>query len=258
MISEWQENRAIPDFTMGFAVGRFIEGGGRAGKAELRYLSAKYTGDQMRQIFHSTPKALQFFAKKAGVPYPAKTYSQVLVDGNPEQDLGEFTLLPESYGSELLTHPAEEWLLAHELAHQWWGIGVACREWSDFWLNEGMATFMADVYLGEEYGKARYEHEIEIARQTYEGLRAAGKDRALCYRDWKSERDAGGRLPYFKGAWVLHLLKQRLGEEVFWRGFRGYTRANWGRSATSRDLQSAMEKAAGSRLDEFFDQWVYR
>jgi len=121
-----------------------------------------------------------------------------------------------------------------------------------------MATFMADVFLGQQYGRSRYEQEIEAARKTYDGLMASGKDRPLCYTDWKSERDAGGDLPYFKGAWVLHLLKQQLGEEVFWNGLKEYTRRNWGKTVTSRDLQFSMEKAAGHNLADFFDRWVYR
>ncbi len=179
-----------------------------------------------------------------------------MVDGNPEQELGDFTLLPNTYGTTLLSHPDEEWLLAHELAHQWWGIGLACREWGDFWLNEGVATFMADVFLGERYGQGRYEHEIEIAHTNYDRLKAAGKDHALCYRG-KGESEVGGNLPYYKGAWVLHLLRRQLGEQVFWQGFKTYTRANWGRTVTSKDFQAAMEMAAGSSLSVFFDQWVY-
>jgi aminopeptidase N len=155
---------------------------------------------------------MQFFEAKSGVPYPSRTYSQVMVSGDPEQELGDFTLLPNSYGETLLAHPEEAWLLAHELAHQWWGIGIACRDWSDVWLNEGIATFMADVFLGEQFGLPRYQHEIDIAQQIYEKLKAAGKDHALSYRG-KGENEVGGRLPYMKGAWVLHLLKQRMGHQ---------------------------------------------
>lgn len=157
-----------------------------------------------------------------------------------------------------MSHPDEEWLLAHELAHQWWGIGLACRDWSDFWLNEGIATFMADVFLGQQYGPARYKHEIELAQQTYDALKRSGKDHALCYRERNFEKEVGGRLPYNKGAVVLDLLKQQLGDDVFWAGFKAYTREHWGKTVTSEDLQSSMERAAGHSLAKFFDEWVYR
>jgi len=258
LVSEWKEKRAIPDFVFGFAVGRFVQRNAAADKTELRYFGTHHSAAQIERIFHSTPKVLQLFSDKSGVSYPSKTYSQILANGNPQQELGDFTLLPNDYGDLLLKQPDEEWLLAHELAHQWWGIGVACRTWSDFWLNEGVATFMADVFLGEQYGPARYAHEIEIARNMYNGLKVSGMDHPLCYTEWKSEKDAGGRLPYFKGALVLHLLKKQLGEEIFWKGFRAYTRQYWGKTATSRDFQLTMEKAARTNLGGFFDRWVYR
>ena len=258
LLSKWEEKRAIPDFVLGFAVGRYAQESAMVGQTTLRYFSARHNGAQMGQVFHSTAAALRFFSEKAGVAYPSRSYTQVLAGGSPEQELGDFTLLPGKYGDQLLSQPDDEWLMAHELAHQWWGIGVACRTWSDFWLNEGIASFMADVFLGEQYGAARYEDEIEMARNVYNGLKDSGKDRPLHFTDWKSEKDVGGRLPYSKGAWVLHLLKQQLGEETFWRGFSSYTRRNWGRTVTTGDFQLSMEQAAGMSLRSFFDQWVYR
>ena len=76
-----------------------------SGRVEVRCFSAKYGAEQMNQMFRGTPAALAFFSEKAGIPYPAKIYSQVMVTGKPEQELGEFTLLPESYGETLLAHP---------------------------------------------------------------------------------------------------------------------------------------------------------
>ena len=143
------------------------------------------------------------------------------------------------------------------MAHQWYGIGIACKDWSDFWLNEGVATYLADAFLEERFGRERYEKEIAESRTIYEVLKNAGKDRALSYHDWNTTQEAGGRLPYHKGAWVLHLLRQKMGDELFWRGLRGYTRDHWGKAVTSLDLQRSMESAAGESLADFFNKWVY-
>ena len=99
-ISDWLEKRAIPDFVMGFAVGPFTVATEKAGETELRYASENYSEADLRHMLHSTPQALKFFADKAGVAYPSRTYSQVLVAGDPEQELGDFTLLPDSYGRD--------------------------------------------------------------------------------------------------------------------------------------------------------------
>ena len=96
LLSKWEETRAIPDFVFGFAVGPFTQSNAHVGKTKLLYLSTTHTPAQLDQIFHSTPSAVQFFAEKAGVAYPAKSYSQILITGDPEQELGDFTLCLKS------------------------------------------------------------------------------------------------------------------------------------------------------------------
>ena len=204
-----------------------------------------------------TRQALKFLEEKTGHAYPEKTYTQALVSGNPMQEMAELTLLPAVYGETLAAHPDDLWLLAHELAHQWYGIGIACRDWSDFWLNEGFATFFADVFLEQQFGRERYQQEIEKSRQVYEKLKAEGKDRALSFHDWTTADQASGQIPYQKGAWVLHLLRQHMGEDPFWRGLRVYTKDHWGGQVTSQDFQKSLEAASATSLKDFFDTWVY-
>jgi aminopeptidase N len=200
---------------------------------------------------------MAFLAERSGHAYPGDTYTQVFPHGGVEQEAVGMTLLPESYGAGLAQHPGDLWLLAHELAHQWYGIGIPARDWSDFWLSEGMATFLADAFLEKRFGKARYESEIANSRQIYDSLRTQGKDRPLFYTGWQTPQQAGGSLPYHKGAWVLSELRRQLTDEVFWRGLRAYTAAHWGNPVTSDDLKAAMQSAAGKDLTKFFEQWVY-
>jgi aminopeptidase N len=110
------------------------------------------------------------------------------------------TLLPEKYAADLAQHPDNLNLLAHELAHQWYGVKIVAKDWSDFWLSEGMATFLADAFLEQRFGKARYDREIAESKQTYDNLRAQGRDRPLFFTDWQTPQQAGGPLPYHKGA----------------------------------------------------------
>ena len=226
-------------------------------KTRLRFLGPPSEAKQLPTIFHETGSAFRFLVEKSGQPYLEKTYTQVLLKNGPEQEAAELTLLPEKYGQTLLSKPDDLWLLVHELAHQWYGIGIATRDWSDFWLSEGMASFLADVFLGEKFGVERYTKEIDAAHQNYEKMKADGKDRPLSFRDWNKPNESGGRLPYDKGAWVLHLLRQQVGEESFWRGLRVYTKQNWGKQVTSRDLEKSMESVTDVPLRQFFDTYVY-
>ena len=256
-VSEWRQDAEAPPFTFGFAVGDFEEQTEQSGSVKLRYLGPRGSRD-LAKTMEGTKQALRFLEERTGHAYPEKTYTQVLANGNPMQEMAQLTLLPAAYGETLAAHPDDLWLLAHELAHQWYGIGIACRDWSDFWLNEGFATFLADAFLEQQFGHERYQREIDKSRQTYEKLKAEGRDRPLSFHDWTTADQASGGIPYQKGAWVLHLLRQQMGEDAFWRGLRVYTKDHWGGQVTSRDFQKSLEAATATSLNDFFDTWVYR
>lgn len=257
-VSDWEQTSAIPTFVFGFSAGKFVEANEKEGLITLRYLGTNRTQDQLRRIFRVSGAVLRYYRSRSGVAYGSPAYTQVLAQGSIEQELAAFTLLSDSYGDQVLRKPEETWLIAHEMAHQWWGIGVACESWSDFWLNEGMATFMANSFLEQQYGPARYMAEMERSRQQYEEARSGGKDRPLSFTGWKTPQQASGPIPYHKGAWFLHLLRQKIGEQKFWKGIEIYTGMYFGKTVKSSDFQGVMEAVSGQGLQAFFDEWVYR
>jgi aminopeptidase N len=238
-----------PPYLYGFAAGAFEESTSEVSGVKLRVLGRA-------AVSEPTGVALRFLAGRTGKPYPGSTYTQVFAHGDAIAEAAGLTLLPESYGQKLSKNPDDLWLLAHELARQWYGVAITCRDWSDCWLGEGLATFLADAFLEQRFGKQRYEREIEHSRQVYETLKADGKDRALSSGDPETLQQAGGDLPTHKGAWFLYQLRRQLTDEVFWRGLRLYTDKYWGRPATSEDFQKSMETAARKSLTKFFDRWV--
>ena len=257
LYSRWRQDAAVAPFVFGFAVGRMQEATGSIGSTRLRFLSGKHSPEQMLKIFSSTQAAVRFFEGKSGVELGPGTYTQVLTAGDPMQELAQMTVLPVDYGDDLEKNPSDLHLLVHELAHQWWAVRVPCADWADFWLNEGMANFMANAFVQQQYGQEAYAKAVERDRQIYLDTGQAGKDRALYFPAWKKPEDASGPIAYHKGAYVLHLLRQRIGDEAFWNGLREYTRGHVGKLATTQDLQRAMEQASGLSLQSFFNQWVY-
>ena len=259
MLTVWQQDIPAPAYIYGFAAGHFREVFERHGRLQLRYLARNFSVEEIKRIFAETTRMMDFFEKRARVPYPEKTYTQVLVAGRmPGQELSSFTELPESYGREVLDDPQDVWLMAHELAHQWWGNNVTCADWSHFWLNEGMATFLAAAYKEDRFSRILYDEEIESYRRSYARIRGAGRDRPLAFQEWRPEAGSGGAIVYDKGALILHLLRFQLGEEIFWDGVRRYTRQQFGKSVTTDDLQRAFEDASGQSLSDFFNRWVYQ
>ena len=256
-VSEWQQRTAIPTYIFGFAAGPFQVVKEKRGNVELQYFATNYNQTEVRRIFRDTPDMLDFFETHAGVKYADRTYTQVLAAGGVEQEMSSFTALKESYGKELLENEQDLWLAAHEFAHQWWGNMVTCRDWNHFWLNEGIATFMAAAYLEHRFGRPVYLREIETYHANYEKVKAAGKDKSLVFPDWLSPTREDRTLVYDKGAYVLHLLREEMGERAFWNGLRIFTQRHFGKSVVTSDFTAAMEEANGKSLQEFFAKWVY-
>ncbi|HKR59971.1 MAG TPA: M1 family metallopeptidase [Pyrinomonadaceae bacterium] len=256
-VFEWRQETAIPTYIFGFAAGPFDVQKVKRRNVELQYLTTNYTQQEVRRIFRDTPDMLDYFEDRAGINYADRTYTQVLAAGGVEQEMNSFTALKESYGKQLLENEQDLWLAAHEFAHQWWGNMVTCRDWNHFWLNEGIATFMAAAYLEHRFGHAAYLRQIETYKTSYEKVRSAGKDKSLVFPDWLSPTREDRTLVYDKGAYVLHLLREEMGERAFWNGLRQFTRLHFGKSVVTSDFVAAMEQANGKSLKEFFAKWVY-
>lgn len=256
IVFEWRQSIPVPTYTFGFAAGRFQTFTEKHGRVELRYLATQFSAKELFRIFRDTADMIGFYEERAGVRYADSAYTQVLAAGGAEQEMSGFTVLRESYGREVLANERDIWLGAHELAHQWWGNMVTCRDWNHFWLNEGIATFMAAAYKEHRFGREEYLREIEANRVNYQKVRDAGKDRSLVFPDWANPTPEDRILVYDKGAYALHVLRGELGERAFWAGIRRYTRMHFGKSVTP-DFQRAMEDASGKNLTDFFAKWVY-
>lgn len=251
----WRQDMAMPSYVYGFAAGRYFEAAGTGESGPLRFLSAELQGPQLRRVFADSADMMRFFGRRAGIRYRGG-YTQVLVAKTIGQELDGFSLMSEAYGREVLENPENEGLIAHELAHQWWGNMVTNRDWGHFWLNESFANFMAAAYMQHRFGDAAYLQRVDGWKRRLEKLRDSGKDHALVYAAWNKPSADDRAVVYQKGAYVLHLLREELGERAFWRGIRAYTRAFYGHSVVTADFRVAMERASGRDLSAFFSRWV--
>ena len=252
----WSQDVGTPSYTYGFAIGTFTEFRENHNGVWLNYYSPDHSKQELESIFDKTSDMLSFFEEKSGMPYFQKSYSQVLI-GNHYQEMSGFSVLKNSYGELVLKDSTETNLIAHELAHQWWGNMITCANWNHFWLNEGFATFMSAAYNEHRFGKAKYESNIESYYSVYEKIKNKGADKSLVFEDWSSPNQDDRNLVYFKGAYVLHLLRAELGDLEFWKGIKSFSQKYYGKSVSTRDFQDAMEKSTNKNLDSFFDAWVY-
>ena len=213
--------------------------------------------DRNAEVFAKTADAYAFLRTIASVDPMNSHYAQAFL---PMRSLGQeaagMALLGRDDLADLVDKDDVK-LMAHELAHQWWGVSVGIRSWSDFWLNEGFAEFMSDAYIEKHLGRAAYEEQIAELQDHLKKLRAADKDRPLHWEKWKDAHEALGPIPYVKGALFLARLRSELGDGTFWRGIGLYTSGNVGRLVDSLDFERAMEKASGRDLKVLFDEAVY-
>ena len=143
-------------------------------------------------------------------------------------------------------------VVAHELAHQWFGDIVTCRDWTELWLNESFANFYEVLY--KKYSKGSDECQLDLIGQAA-GIRGVEKNQG---RQPIVSQDSYSTNLYSKGAWVLYMLQSMLGEEEYGRAVRLYLQRNAFTSVSTRDWEKAVEDATGRNLDWFFDQWIYR
>jgi aminopeptidase N len=252
----WRQERPYSSYLYGFAAGRFHEAMEPAGNNTLRFLGVRDGEEALRRKLAPTAEMLAFFENKAGVPLPHPPYTQVVVPNDEAQEVSTFSVLGHGVLDPILTDPHEDWAIAHELAHQWWGNLITCRTWRDFWLNEGVTVFMVAAYKQHKWGQADYERELALCRRRWQRAADEGWDKPLRFDGPYPSLRTKRAIVYSKGALFMAALREEVGDERFWPGLRAYTRAHAGRSVTTDDFRAAMEDAAGRSLADLFARWV--
>lgn len=218
-----------------------------------------------KRAFGNTPAMIEAFEKKTGVAFPYEKYSQVAVQdfifGGMENTSAttqtDVTLHDERAHLDFSSDP----LVAHELAHQWFGDLLTCRDWSHGWLNEGFATFMERVWVECDPGPNGGKDEAKY--YSYQDLKEYLNEDQTSYRrpivcnTYIEPIDLFDTHLYQKGGLVLNLLRSVLGEDYFWKSIHLYLERHRGQNVETIDLIRAIEDTTGRNLRRFFDEWVF-
>ena len=204
-------------------------------------------------LFKATPDMIETYSRLTGVNYPWAKYAQTTVADffGGMENVSATTLVdwlprPRDYQDR----PWYLWILIpHELAHQWFGDYVTTENWANMWLNEGFAEFMPGQYWARKLG-ARAEEDYYL--DEYNQFMQIDHDRRMPLAA------LGSNNVYPKGALVLNMLKQYLGEQRFWASVNRYLVDHALDNATTDDFRQAVLDATGENLDWFWDQWIYQ
>jgi len=225
---------------------------------EVNYYVEKEYEPHAKAIFGNTPEMIEFFSNKLGVPYQWNKYSQVVVrdyvSGAMENTSatihGEFV---QKTDRELLDNN-NEYIVSHELFHQWFGDLVTCESWSNIPLNESFATY--GEYLWKEYKNGRDDADRHEQTSLSGYLREATLTQKNLIRFYYDDREKMfDRHSYNKGGRVLHMLRKYVGDDAFFASLKLYLETNKFNSVEIHNLRLAFEQVTGEDLNWFFNQW---
>jgi aminopeptidase N len=232
----------------------------RWGELPVTYHAARGREDDARRTLARTPQMLALFSRQFGVAYPYPRYAQVFVadfifggmENTSATTLTDSVLLDER---ATLDHDVDA-LVAHELAHQWFGDLVTCRDWGEGWLNEGFATYAEYLWREHHEGRDAADLELDEWAETYFGEDGGRYRRTIATKLYDEPIDIFDHHLYEKGGRVLHMLRAELGDDGFFATLAHYLGKHRHGLVETRDLARAVEDATGRVLDGFFSQWI--
>jgi aminopeptidase N len=259
----WKMDEPHATYLTSLVVGDYAKLDGAYKNVPLEYYTYRGTEETARRAFAKTPDMMRLFADKLGHEYPYNRYAQTVVASFIFGGMENVTATTHAdseilYGSTPEAQLSTENLISHELAHSWFGNLVTCRDWSELWLNEGFATFMEAVFREQDAGHDAYLNEMRSNASLYFLEDLARHRRPLVFDRYRSPLDLFDTTVYKKGALVLHMLRETVGDELFWKAINRYLSENRFKPVTTEDLKRAFEETTARRLDWFFDQWVYK
>jgi aminopeptidase N len=254
----WLQEKPHVNYLVALVAGRFRKIESRYRGIPLAFYAPPSEIDQAANSFEGTADMIEFFERELGVPYPWDKYDQVAVADFVAGGM-ENTSLTILTDRTLFTKATEnirssEDLVSHELAHQWVGDYVTCKDWSHIWLNEGFATYYQRLYDAHRNGRDAMLYDLYTAAQW---ITSRTDSKPIVNRRYEKADEQFDYHTYSKAGWVIHMLRCQLGDEPFRRIIKTYLERHALGTVVTEDLRSIVEELSGRSCDRFFDQWLY-
>ena len=273
----WKQDLPHSNYLISIYVGEFEKGDlpSAFGSIPISYWVPKGRLAEGAYVFRNTPEMVEFFSNRFDYMYPWDKYDQVAF---PDYAIGamEHTSVtghrasvlrdergPSTFGPPDFERYHHVWtaeaIISHELAHHWFGNNLTCRHLNTLWLNESFATYCNMLWDEEFLGKDTFTMDWRDALDRYLNYVATTHIiRPLEYSYYDAVGDIYTiELTYFKGALILHMLREILGDEDFFHAWSYFLHKHEYSNVESQDFKIAIEEAAGKNVDWFFNDWVY-
>ncbi|MBI4249015.1 MAG: HEAT repeat domain-containing protein [Elusimicrobia bacterium] len=259
-IFHWKMGHPHSMYLISLVVGKFSVVKERWRGVDVSYYCPEGRQEDARRGFGKTPKMLEYFSEKIGVTYPYEKYAQVTAFHFPGGM--ENTTCTTQTDAALLDRRAGldtdlDGLVAHELAHQWFGDLLTCKDWSHAWLNEGFATYFEVLFTAFDKGRDEALYELRQYSKTYFDEDQNRYRRPIVCNRFMAPWVLFDRHLYEKAGAVLHMLRGELGEELWWRCLKEYVGRHRNRSVETADLIEVLRDVTGRNFKPFFDQWIF-
>jgi aminopeptidase N len=252
--THWKENAPLPTKVIVIGVADFaIDHTGDVKNIPVYTYVFPENKDKGFESYAIAKEILAYYIDKVG-PYAyeklANVQSKTIFGGM--ENAGTIFYFENSVGDKGM-----EALMAHEIAHQWFGDAASEKNFGHVWLSEGFATFMTNVYKEHKYGADSLKIRLSADRKKvldFEKERVTPVVDTAVKNNYMQLLNANS---YEKGGWVLHMLRRKLGDAAFWKGLGAYYAKYNGGNANTEDLKAIMEQASGQNLEQFFKQWLH-
>ena len=256
----WKMDLPHAPYLVAIAVGDFAKVTASHGDLPLGYYVEKGFEKGAAKVFASTPEMIAYFEKRLGVPFPWQKYDQIVVRDFVSGAMENTTA--SIFMEELLLDEREaldsEWdyIIAHELFHQWFGDLVTAESWSNLTLNEAFANYSEYLWNEKRYGQDQADLKLVVEKEGYLA-EADAEPKELIRFNYADAEDLFDAHSYNKGGLVLHMLRRELGDAAFFKGLNLYLTQHAFQAVEAHDLRLAMERVSGRDLNWFFNQWFF-
>ena len=254
----WQMDKPHAPYLFSMVVGEFSLVKSSYEDLPVSYWVEDEYSAYAKDIFGDTPDMIRFFSQLLDYPFPSTKYDQIgvrdYVSGGMENTTASVFMEELLVTDRELIDENWEGIISHELFHQWFGNLVTCESWANLPLNEAFATYGEQLWIEHKYGREEAEFHAMNELNDYL-LEASEKKEALIRFDYEDKEDMFDNHTYAKGARVLHMLRNYVGDEAFFESLNLYLRENEYQSVEIHDLRMAFEKVTGEDLNWFFEQW---
>jgi aminopeptidase N len=252
----WKEDSPYSTYLIMLGVGKYEVPTDKWRGKDVQYWVYPGWEKEAHRIFGLTPDMLEFFSSRTGFEYAWEKYAQIAIAdfmyGGMENvsatTLNDYVLYDKRSGIDF----SSEGLIAHELAHQWFGDVLTCRSWIHMWLNESFATYFEGLYREYHDGKDEFDEEMYGAQMSGINTEIYKGKRPIVATNAYTENT------YPRGAATLNMIRHILGDSGWWNSINHYLHKHAYQPVVTEDLKIAFQEATGQNLTWFFDEWIYK